>query len=285
MSGGVSGGSGSTAYSRQGGAQQSSQLALDSAFRSLLQTNATKASAIPTDGFDYQKSQMVSPTSYEANTQDLYENRLLRGLAMAKTGSDAVNAPIARGSAQATTGVMEQFARERGSEVRQQQTIDRGMGNNAAKDYNDGQNSQQSVSTNALAALASLLYPRTGSNTEDFHGQGVQSSTAYTVGSPCCFIFLEAYHGTLPWWVRACRDQHAPESASRRRGYIRVSKWLVPAMRVSKLARTLVWWLLVKPLTLAGGWKKNVPGYENYFYLAPVAYAWFAVWSLLGAKK
>lgn len=285
MSGGASSGSGTTAYSRHGNATQTTQTQLDSAFRTLLQNN-TPARNQDTAGYDYEKSQMVSPTSYEANTQDLYENRLMRGLALSKSGQAAVSAPVARGDAQAQAEVMEQFARERGKEVRDQQVVDRQMGVTAAKDFNAEQNSQQSVSTNSLVALASLLYPKVGTNVEAFQGQGDQSSTAYSVSTnPCCFIFMEAYHGNMPPWVRACRDELAAESTSRRRGYVRMSLWLVPAMRVSKLARTLVWQLMVKPMTLAGGWRKKVAGYEEYSYLAPVAYAWFFVWSLLGKVK
>jgi len=285
MSAGASQGSGSTSFSRAGSAVQTTQTQLDSAFQALLQQNAPAQNQDPA-GYNYEKSQMVSPTSYEANTQDLYENRLLRGLALSKSGPAAVSAPIARGDAQAQSEVMEQFARERGKEVRDQQVIDRNLGLTAAKDFNAEQNSQQSVSTNSLVALASMLFPKVGSNVENFTGQGDQSSTAYSISSnPCCFIFLEAYHGTLPPWVRECRDELAGESSSRRRGYIRMSKWLVPAMRVSKPARTAVWYLMVKPLTLAGGWRQKVSGYENYYYLAPVAHAWFFVWKLLGATK
>lgn len=284
MSGAFSGGGGSTAYSRHGSASQDSQTILDGAFQSLLRAD-TPAQNRDTTGFDYEKSQMVSPTSYETNTQDLYENRMLRGLAMAKSGQAAVSAPIARGQAQNQSEVMEQFARERGKEVRDQQVIDRQLGTTAAKDFNAEKNSQQSVSTNSLVALASMLYPKSAANAEAFDGQGFQASNAYTVGSPCCFIFMEAFHGEMPAHVRAVRDELAPENESRRRGYIRCSKWLVPAMRVSNLARTLVWWGMIKPMTLAGGWRQGVVGYKNYWYLAPVAHAWFLFWSVLGAKK
>lgn len=285
MSGGASSGGGSTAYSRAGQATQTTQTQLDSAFRGLLNQNTPQQNQDPT-GYNYEKSQMVSPTSYESNTQDLYENRMLRGLAMAKSGPAAVSAPIARGDSQAGAEVMEQFARERGKEVRDQQVIDRNLGVTSAKDFNAEQNSQQSVSTNSLIALASMLYPKVGSNVENFTGQGDQASTAYSVSTnPCCFIFLEAYHGDMPPWVRECRNELANESTSRRRGYVRMSKWIVPAMRVSKLARTIVWWLLVLPLALAGGWRQGVPGYRKYFWLAPVAYAWFGVWFLLGRRK
>lgn len=282
MSGGASAGSGSTAFSRHGSASQETQTQLDSAFLALANANTPKQNQDPA-GYNYQKSQMVSPTNYEANTQDLYENRLLRGLAMAKSGTAAVSAPINRGVAQNQSEVMEQFARERGKEVREQQVVDRQIGTGAATAFNEGQNTQQRVSTDSLTALANLIYPKASVNNENFTGSGNQSSSAYSFGTPsCCFIFLEAYKGTLPWWVRECRDDHAGESTSRRRGYRNMSRWLVPAMRVSKLARAVVWWGMIKPLTLAGGWKKNVPGYKNYYYLAPVAYAWFFVWSMIG---
>lgn len=101
----------------------------------------------------------------------------------------------------------------------------------------------------------------------------------------CCFIFLESYNGTLPWWVRECRDEFAPESTSRRIGYIRMSKWLVPAMRVSKVARFLTNILMVNPLTKWGGFYKGVKGYENGWVYKPFVNAWFAMWYLLGKSE
>lgn len=117
-------------------------------------------------------------------------------------------------------------------------------------------------------------------------GQGAQSSSSVGWGvNLCCFIFLEAYNGALPWWVRACRDQYAPEDSDRRRGYVRMSRWLVPAMRVSKVVRFLVNSLMVKPLTKWGGWYKCVPGYDRGWVYHPVVKFWFKLWKLLGKNE
>lgn len=104
------------------------------------------------------------------------------------------------------------------------------------------------------------------------------------MASMCCFIFLESNHGNLPWWVRECRDEFAPESTSRRIGYIRMANWLVPAMRKSVVVRSTVNVLMVKPLTLWGGWYKKVKGYEWCWIFRPVVDFWFNIWTLMGGK-
>lgn len=101
-------------------------------------------------------------------------------------------------------------------------------------------------------------------------------SAAITSG--CCFIFMEAYNGALPWWVRECRDEFAPENTSRRTGYINMSKWLVPLMQRNKAARMLVNVLMIKPLTLWGGWYKKVN--RTGFIFKPFVKMWFKIWEL-----
>lgn len=98
----------------------------------------------------------------------------------------------------------------------------------------------------------------------------------------CCFIFMEAYKGEMPWWVRACRDEFAPESTARRRGYIRMARWLVPKMQQNIFARLLVWFLMIKPLTVWGGWYKKVSGYERGWLCRPFVFFWFKVWEWTG---
>ena len=98
----------------------------------------------------------------------------------------------------------------------------------------------------------------------------------------CCFIFMEAYNGRMPWWVRSCRDEFAPESSARREGYIRMSKWLVPAMKY-KAVRAAVNVLMIKPLTVWGGWYRNVKGYEHGRIFKPVVNTWFRLWEVYGA--
>lgn len=98
----------------------------------------------------------------------------------------------------------------------------------------------------------------------------------------CCFIFMEAYEGKMPAHVRACRDEFAPENSKRRKGYIRMARWLVPAMRASEAVRQLVWDFMIWPMTQWGGFHKKVRGYENGAKYHFAVKFWFKVWEALG---
>lgn len=104
------------------------------------------------------------------------------------------------------------------------------------------------------------------------------SSAGSAAGGACCFIFLEAFNGKLPWWVRECRDEYYASQPRVAEGYKNMAKWLVPLMRTSSTARFLVNWTMVKPLTFFGGYKKAVPGYDLGWLTAPIKAAWFAIW-------
>jgi len=131
-----------------------------------------------------------------------------------------------------------------------------------------------------FSTLGSTLH---GSETNNLRGRGAQTSSSMGASlNLCCFIFLEAYNGELPWFVRAYRDEHAPECSKRRNGYISMSKWLVPAMRVSWAARFAVNHLLVKPLTRYGAWHYKLNNYGWLF--APVKLVWFGIWKLIGKE-
>lgn len=98
--------------------------------------------------------------------------------------------------------------------------------------------------------------------------------------SPCCWIFMEQYTNGLPWWVRDCRDRFYTET--RRRGYRRMSKLLVPLMRRSVVVRELVNVCMIQPLTSWGGWFHGVPGYAaGKLHYGAVKF-WFKTWDLLG---
>jgi hypothetical protein len=75
----------------------------------------------------------------------------------------------------------------------------------------------------------------------------------------------------------------APENSARRKGYISMSRWLVPAMRVSGFSRKLANHLLVKPLTKYGEWYygKNKLGWVYW----PVKQIWFKIWELTGKQN
>lgn len=111
--------------------------------------------------------------------------------------------------------------------------------------------------------------------------ENLLSGLAGGAGAACCFIFMEAYNGNMPYWVRECRDEFAPESTKRREGYIKMAKWLVPLMQKSKIVRYLVNLLMIKPLTNWGGYYKKVKGYENDFIYKPFVKFWFKLWQII----
>lgn len=101
-----------------------------------------------------------------------------------------------------------------------------------------------------------------------------------TIGNYCCFIFLEATNGVLPWYVRVERDKYYNEQPTVASGYKRMAKWLVPMMKNSRAVKTLVNLLMVKPLTAYGGHTHSVNHYGHVFW--PVKKFWFTVWNKLG---
>lgn len=97
----------------------------------------------------------------------------------------------------------------------------------------------------------------------------------------CCFIFMESYNGSLPLSVRLYRDLIYSLDDHIARGYIRMSKWLVPCMKRSNLARNVVNRFMIKPLTCYGEWF-----YCNGKLPSKSAFAakrvWFNIWKLTG---
>jgi len=141
---------------------------------------------------------------------------------------------------------------------------------------------ENTTSSDLMSSISSLLGSQMGyqysANASNSFG-GILSSQTSSIGDVCCFIFLEAYHGTLPWWVRECRDYYYRECPQLASGYRRMAKWLVPIMRHSRLVRGLVWHVMVKPITEYGKWmvglsaKASGRASRNF---------WFRVWSYLG---
>lgn len=123
--------------------------------------------------------------------------------------------------------------------------------------------------------------PATGQNTgSPTSGSGGGMGGMGGIMSMCCFIFLESLNGELPWYVRKARDSRGSNATVR--GYRWMSRWLVPAMRVSPKVKILVNSIMVKPMLKAGadefGEEKSVAGK----CLKPLVYFWFGVWTLLG---
>jgi hypothetical protein len=104
-------------------------------------------------------------------------------------------------------------------------------------------------------------------------------------GGTCCFIFMEAYNGVLPWWVRKCRDLYYSEEPQVAVGYKRMAKWLVPLMSKFEFIRSLVNETMIMPLTSYGGWMMKVEGYEDGQKYSGYKKFWFTVWKMLGQSK
>lgn len=103
------------------------------------------------------------------------------------------------------------------------------------------------------------------------------------VGSICCFIFMEHYgypESKIPWFVRASRDLHYTDAICR--GYRKMSRWLVPAMRKYSLVRELVDRFMIQPLTNHAGYVYNVKGYSHGWTNEPHKRFWLWLWKKMG---
>lgn len=94
----------------------------------------------------------------------------------------------------------------------------------------------------------------------------------------CCWIFLAAHGGELPWYVRHCRNVLG--TSETRRGYKRMSRWLVPAMKRSGALRWIVRTVMTEPITMYGGYLCGVN--RDGWVFRPVKRFWFAIWNKLG---
>ncbi len=137
----------------------------------------------------------------------------------------------------------------------------------------------------ALLGMTQDFQTQRNQNQADTRGVGRTIADPFEItggDGGCCFIFLEAYNGKLPWWVRFCRDAYC--TPVRRTGYNRMARWLVPWMRRSGAVSWLVNQLMVLPLTHYGGWRLKVEGYEQGWRNAWITRAWFAIWDRIGGK-
>jgi hypothetical protein len=259
----------------------------------------------------------IDPTSgsYAENTFDRYATDVGNAMAVARSGPNMTRGgTAASGFAQAQAANDVSLNREdvltknRQADASISQgaagtlaSIDQGRDNAALQGVGQSQNNFHELMKTQLSAggmaserlkmfndlvptfstLGSTLH---GTETNNLRGRGAQTSSSMGASlNLCCFIFLESYNGELPWYVRAYRDKHAPECSKRRNGYISMSRWLVPMMRVSWVVTSIVNHLLVKPLTKYGAWKYGLNRHGWLF--APVKGFWFGVWKLIGKES
>lgn len=130
--------------------------------------------------------------------------------------------------------------------------------------------SQQGIQTNVDANRRTVF---------DAVNQSYSAAGTGTTGG-CCFIFLEAYHGKLPWSVRQYRDLVYSLDPTIATGYVRMARYLVPLMKRFACVRSLVWNLMVCPLTQYGNWFYGLStvGEDKAIYKS----FWLTTWKLIG---
>ena len=120
-------------------------------------------------------------------------------------------------------------------------------------------------------------------NTQASGAMNVANSIPSYIGSLCCFIMLEMYHGTMPSYVRKSRDKYYAYSPDMATGYRRVAYYLVPLIRRYSLVRALVWHLMVNPITKHLGY---VHGIGKYSWInKKICRFWLKGWTVLGKGK
>lgn len=260
----------------------------------------------------------VDPMSdeYRTNTYDKYLQSVRDGVAATATGPNAVRGAAARQGFAESDAVM-RAANEREDVIRQHRATDAGIVQGAVGSMNQIElqrrgalmeanrqgvqnmlaGTAQSLSAaeqggnqlgqeaNILTGIARLLQQNTTTTTENLRGAGSQESGARAnqLGLNCCYIYMEAFNGTLPPVVRRARDLFAPESSDRRIGYIWMSKWLVPAMQKFAIVRVLVNETMIKPSIKYATWFFNEDGNkQTWKAYGLVVKSWFKVWEVIG---
>lgn len=253
----------------------------------------------------------VDPYSgqYESDTFDAYQQRASDALATVNTGPQAVRGGDSRGSLAAGVAT-QRLAQDRGDEVRRAQSFDvnnllnASLGSAQAEGQRYGvvrdsalglSNLVNSVGQRTLGAAqaldvsklnatqllqlaASLQGTTTDKQVDDFSGRGDQSG--WQAGLSCCFIYLEALNGALPWYIEIARKHFW--TLQRRNGYKWMASWLVPAMKKSGVVKRLVNAVMVKPALRFTAWFYGEPKASCGWLWWPVCQMWLQVWNLIG---
>jgi hypothetical protein len=156
---------------------------------------------------------------------------------------------------------------------------------------NTSANTQNASGQNAFGFGQGLMGNMSSMNNA-FTGAAAQQAAANTgamgqmasagIGAACCWIFMEAYKGLMPKFVRSSRDWYYVAKPDMATGYRRVASWLVPAMRHSATVRWLVWNLMVSPITQYLGAVNKQKGYKRTAWNKAVTRFWLTSWTKLG---
>lgn len=142
---------------------------------------------------------------------------------------------------------------------------------------NDSSNTQ--LAGGLLNNISAIKQQEVGINSQRM-GTGEKVFNGLAGG--CCFIFMEAYNGTLPWFVRRLRDDYYKSNHSAAIGYKRLANVLVPLMASVPLIRSLVNQFMIIPLTQYGGYISGYEGFEEGKHKGKYLKFWLKTWSLIG---
>jgi len=118
----------------------------------------------------------------------------------------------------------------------------------------------------------------------DHVGQAWQQSGLGGATSSCasCWIFKFKYHKDVPQWVRWARDFFYQQDKDIRKGYVRMSLFIIPLMRRFKFVENFVDKFCIQPLVQYGGWMYRIKGYEDCEKFVNYKIFWIGFWRILG---
>jgi len=254
-------------------------------------------------------------TKYTDGLEGFFQNLFQEASANARTGPDAIRGGTAHGAmvegnvlekaaldkfreitglqlqqADVTTKasqILEMLSQGRRGQAMQAQGMSveeylKGLG--ISMDAADAVNKKRQAGTQSINGLEGMFGSESVTNTDNLAGKGNQntSGSAWNLGLDCCFIFMEALNGQLPWYVRRGRDVLRTDQQAL--GYRKMSKWLIPLMQRSSLVMKTVNLVMVKPFLCYGKWFFNVEGRRPLAgpLCKPICEVWFKVWNFLG---
>jgi len=132
------------------------------------------------------------------------------------------------------------------------------------------------IDSSLLSGVTSLNNAAQGANAQLGSTSMNTNSTSTYLGDICCFIFLEAYHGKIPWHVRHYRDKMYNVNHDIATGYRRTARFIVPLMQKYDLIRKAVWVTMIKPIT------DNCTSSNKNKLNRLITHSWLRLWATLG---
>jgi hypothetical protein len=152
-------------------------------------------------------------------------------------------------------------------------------GNFGLAQFNPQQGGPASLTGPAMTtALGQNIFGYSGAPSGNQRSIGGGVGGGGSSGGTCGFIITEAYYGQIPWSVRRCRDRYYCTFPDIAKGYQKMCKWLVPAMKKWPLVRFLVWKAMVVPLSQHGEFVTRRANTPHKF----IRKLWFTFWNLTG---